>query len=34
MKNNLAMVLAEQSYALILFWKYEQCEEAIKEGLE
>ena len=33
-KKNLGMLLAEQSYALIEFWKYEQCEEAILEGLD
>ena len=32
-KKNLGMLLAEQSFALIQFWKYEQCEEAIMEAL-
>jgi len=27
------MLLAESSYSLILFWKYEDCEETILEAL-
>ena len=34
MKNNLAMLLSEYSHCLINFWKYEQCEEVMKESFE
>lgn len=32
-KVNLALLLAESSFALIQFWKYEDCEAAIEEAL-
>ena len=32
-KNNLSMLLSENSYCLIQFWKYEECEQSIKEAV-
>ena len=33
-QRNVAMLLSEYSYCLIQFWKYEDCEEAIKEAFD
>jgi hypothetical protein len=33
-QRNVAMLLSEYSYTLIQFWKYEECEEAIKEAFD
>ena len=33
-QRNLAMILSEYSYCLIQFWKYEACEDAIKESFD
>ena len=33
-QRNVAMLLSEYSYCLIQFWKYEGCEEVIKEAFD
>lgn len=33
-QRNVAMLLSEYSYCLIQFWKYEACEESIKEAFD